>query len=159
VSFYSTTKPLPSVSTVWGDSVAPLNQTRERTRNDIRRILGLAGTADALAMLTAAMNGAASLSPEIVEEVEALVAAWKVCDADRATAQTAAPWEGAAPLKKADVLEYDTSLMAGPDWAATRTAGLTARMDAIRACVRASLGIDGGGTAGKGSGVVPLLRS
>ena len=141
MSYYSTTRPLPSLSTVWGLNVAPLSQTREKTRNDLRGVLGLPASADGLATLTAYMNSLAEVAPEAVAEAEALLAEWKACDLARAEAETATPWDGAAPIKKADVLEYDTSLLASGDWAGIRTAGLASRMVAIRARLRDALGM------------------
>ena len=156
MSYYSPTKPLPSLSEVWGLNAAPLNQTREKTRNDLRRILGMSGSADGLGRLTDYMNGAADVAPEVVAEVEALVAEWKQCDAARAAAETAAPWEGGAPLKKADVLEYDTSVLAGGDWAATRTAGLASRMSTLRERLQDALGV---AYRTPSAGFVPMIRS
>jgi hypothetical protein len=156
VSFYSPTKPLPTLSEVWGLNAAPLNQTREKTRNDLRGVLDVPASGDGLAMLTAYMNGIADIAPDAVAEVEALLAEWKTCDAARAAAEVAAPWDDGAPLKRADVLEYDTSLLASGGWAASRTAGLSARMEAIQARLRATLGLP---RSAAGSGVVPMIRS
>ena len=157
MSFYSPTAPLPSIAEEWGLNVAPLNQSRERTRNDLRGILGMGASGEALGRLTEYMNATAAIAPETVAEIEEMVAEWKVCDAARAAALVAAPWEGGAPLKKADVLEYDTTLLAGGDWAETRTAGLVARMETIRARIQNALGVIYRSPGALG--YVPMIRS
>jgi len=157
VSFYSPTAPLPSIAEEWGLNAAPLNQTREKTRNDLRGILGMGASGESLGRLTEYMNAAAVIAPEAVAEVEEMVAEWKTCDTARAAALVAAPWEGGAPLKKADVLEYDTTLLAGGDWAETRTAGLVARMETLRSRIQDALGIPCRTPGGSGS--IPMIRS
>lgn len=142
MAYYSDST-VPSVAPLWGEQQAPLNQSREQTRDELRTVLRLPVTLDALVSLTRAMNTIAELSPEAVASVEALLAERKTLLADRVSAQSKAAWSGDAPLKKADVIEYDTSLLQGGNWAAMQTQGIDARIGAIETDISTTLGLNG----------------
>jgi|TARA_B100000035_G_scaffold307305_1_gene310374 hypothetical protein len=138
---YST---IPDLSAAWSNNAAPLSQTREQTRDDFRRILNLPVTVQALGDLTRNMNAAADISAVSVVTLETSLAEYKTLETQRTTLQSQATWDGDAPLKKADVVEYDTSLLAGRDVITTQTQGINARMGQIEMEIRVSLGYVGG---------------
>ena len=142
MSNYST---IPSISAAWSDNAAPLNQTREQTREDLRSILNLPVTVDALGDLTERMNRLADISPVTVTGIEASLEEHKSLEAQRTAIQGKATWDGSAPLKKADVVEYDTSLLADKDAIVTQTQGFNARMGQIEMEIRVALGYGHGG--------------
>lgn len=95
------------------------------------------------------MNTVAELSPESVAAIEASLAEHQSLEQQRTAAQSRAAWDGAAPLKKADVVEYDTSLLADPNAIATQTQGINARMGQIEMEIRVSLGMGQGGNTAR----------
>jgi len=97
---------------------------------------------DSLVEITVAMNTIADLSPEAITRIEALLAEHKTLITSQVAAQSRAAWDGAAPLKRADVLEYDTSLLARGDWAAAQTQGLVARQRVIELDIKKALGMN-----------------
>jgi hypothetical protein len=142
VSFYSSYSTPPAIAPGWHSGVLPLNQTREQTRDQIRSILGMPVILDSLVEITVAMNTIADLSPEAITRIEALLAEHKTLITSQVAAQSRAAWDGAAPLKRADVLEYDTSLLARGDWAAAQTQGLVARQRVIELDIKKALGMN-----------------
>ena len=145
MSIYST---VPSIDPGWSENAAPLNQTREQTREDIRLILNLPVSVQALGDLTEAMNRVAEVSPPTVASIEAGLAEYATLETSRTEIQSSATWEGAAPLKKADVVEYDTSLLGKSDAIVSQTQGINARMGQIEMEIRVALGYgQGGGSA------------
>ena len=150
MSNYST---IPSVSSAWSDNAAPLNQTREETREDLRSILNLPVTVDALGDLTERMNRTGDLSPQSVASIEASLVEHKSLEAQRTTIQSKPTWDGSAPLKKADVVEYDTSLLGQADAIVQQSQGLNARMGQIEMEIKVALGY------GHGGGGARLYRS
>lgn len=131
---------VPSISDVWGENTAPLNQTREETREDIRQLLGLSVTLGSLGDLTTNMNTTAELSVPAVSGIEADLAEYKTLEAKKITVQSESAWEGAAPLKKADVVEYDTSLLTSGASVSAQTQGIDARMAEIVRNIKVGLG-------------------
>ena len=138
---YFETSTVPAISTVWGENVAPLNQTREETREDIRRILNVPVSLEGLGNLTRQMNSTAELSAPAAATIEANISEYKTLEASRTEVQNKASWDGSAPLKKADVVEYDTSLLAKADAIITQTQGINARMGQLEMEIRVSLGL------------------
>ena len=144
MAIYST---IPSIDPSWSDNTAPLNQTREQTREDLRRVLNLPVTVDALGDLTERMNRTAELSPQSVAGIEASLAEHSALESSRTDIQNKATWDGSAPLKKADVVEYDTSLLGQADAVVMQTQGINARMGQIEMEIRVALGYGNGGGA------------
>lgn len=140
---------VPALSEGWSDNLEPLSQTKERTRDDLRRILSLPVALDAMVALTRAMNTVAALSATTVSTVEAALAEYKQLEASRTAIQQRATWDGSAPLKKADVVEYDTSVLADPNAIAAQTQGINARMGQLEHEIRVALNlsISGHGSA------------
>lgn len=141
---YFETSTIPEISTVWGENVAPLNQTREETREDIRRILNIPVSLEGLGNLTRQMNATAELSAPAAATIEANISEHKTLETSRTEIQNKASWDGSAPLKKADVVEYDTSLLAKSDAIITQTQGINARMGQLEMEIRVSLGLTPG---------------
>ena len=137
MSNYST---IPSVSAAWSDNAAPLNQTREQTREDLRSILNLPVTVDALGDLTERMNRVGDLSAESIVGIEASLVEHKSLEQQRTTLQSKPTWDGSAPLRKADVVEYDTSLLGQSDAIVQQSQGLNARMGQIEMEIQVALG-------------------
>ncbi len=133
---YFDTSSVPSISEVWSANEAPLSQTREQTREDIRRIVAYPVSMEALSIITLSMNSMAELSAEAVHYQEALVDEHKSLEGKKnnllAGGESGTPWDGPAPLKKADVIEYDTSLLASENWVELQTLGLASRMAQIK---------------------------
>ena len=133
---YFDTSSVPSISEAWRADEAPLNQTREQTREDIRRIVAYPVSMEALSIITLSMNSMAELSIEAVYYQEELVAEYKSLEGKKNTVlaggASGTPWDGPAPLKKADVVEYDTSLLASENWVDLQTLGLGSRMAQIK---------------------------
>ena len=142
MSNYST---IPSISAAWSDNAAPLNQSREQTREDLRSILNLPVTVDALGDLTERMNRLGDLSAEAVAGIEASLVEHASLESQRTTIQSKPTWDGDAPLKKADVVEYDTSLLGQVDAIVQQSQGLNARMGQIEMEIRVALGYGHGG--------------
>lgn len=141
---YSETSTVPPISTIWSENAAPLSQTREETREDLRRILNIPVSLEGLGNLTRQMNSTAELSAPAVATIEANVAEHKTLETSRTEIQNKASWDGSAPLKKADVVEYDTSLLAKSDAIITQTQGINARMGQLEMEIRVSLGLTPG---------------
>ena len=59
----------------------------------------------------------------------------------RTSKQEQGGWDGAAPLRKADVVEYDTSLLADPNSIVIQTQGINARMGQIEMEIRVALNL------------------
>jgi len=148
VSYYSSST-VPDISTVWSNTP----KTREETREHIRRILNVPVSLEGLGNLTRNMNSAAELSPAAVAQIEASLVEHETLEQQRTDAQSKAAWDGSAPLKKADVVEYDTSLLADPNAIVTQTQGINARMGQIEMEIRVSLGM------GHAGGSARLYRS
>tara|TARA_B100001094_G_C18085945_1_gene747732 strand:- start:84 stop:542 length:459 start_codon:yes stop_codon:yes gene_type:complete len=147
VTYYETSA-VPDISTVWGENAAPLSQTREETREDLRRILNIPVSLEGLGNLTRQMNATAELSGSAAAGIEANIGEYKTLETSRTAIQNKASWDGSAPLKKADVVEYDTSLLARPDAIIAQTQGINARMGQLEMEIRVSLGLTPGhGTA------------
>lgn len=142
MSYYNDATVL-AINTAWSRNAAPLNQTREATRDDLRRLMNLPVTLDHVNTVTRAMNTVAELSLETVADIEAKLAEHKTLEATRTSKQTAGGWDGAAPLKKADVVEYDTSLLADPNSVVLQTQGINARMGQIEMEIRVALNLQG----------------
>lgn len=132
---------MPTISTVWGEGLAPLNQTREETREDIRRIIGLPLTLDVLGDLTTNMNATGELSAPATLGIEGSVAEYKTLEAVKIAAQSTAAWEGSAPLKKADVVEYDTSLLANGSSTTAQMQGINERLGQLEHEIKTALGM------------------
>lgn len=141
---YYETSAVPEISTVWSENAAPLSQTREETREDLRRILNIPVSLEGLGNLTRQMNSTAELSAPAVVTIEANVSEHKTLETSRTEIQNKASWDGSAPLKKADVVEYDTSLLAKSDAIITQTQGINARMGQLEMEIRVSLGLTPG---------------
>ena len=141
---YYETSTVPPISTIWSENAAPLNQTREETREDLRRILNIPVSLEGLGNLTRQMNSTAELSAPAVATIEANVNEHKTLETSRTEIQNKASWDGSAPLKKADVVEYDTSLLAKSDAIITQTQGINARMGQLEMEIRVSLGLTPG---------------
>lgn len=155
---------LPSISEVWGENEAPLNQTRKETREEIRRIVDYPVSMEALSMITTAMNTAAELSPEAVAHAENQILQYRQTYHDRNEilegGEGGRPFDGPAPLKKADVVEYDTSLLAeGGSWVAIQTQGLNARMMEIQQEIMKTLNLKPWGMSAGIYGQARLYRS
>lgn len=133
----------PDVPAGWPAEVAPLNQSREATRNDLRHVLGLPISYIVLKALNDAMAEVLLLAPEAVGQIEALVAEWKALETAKAAAQSALSWDGEAPLKRADVLEYDTALLASGGAAAAQVQGLVNRQASIVSQLRMAIHVNG----------------
>ena len=144
MSYYDSST-VPEISTVWSEDAEPLNQTREMTREDIRRITAYPVSLESLGTITRQMNMVAELSVPSVATTEALIAEYKSLEtkynAVLAGGASGTPWEGPAPLKKADVVEYDTSLLASENWVQLQTQGLTGRMSQIKQEIMVTLGL------------------
>jgi len=141
---YFETSTIPEISTVWGENAAPLNQAREETREDLRRILNIPVSLEGLGNLTRQMNATAELSSPAAAGIEANISEYKTLETSRTQVQNKASWDGSAPLKKADVVEYDTSLLAKSDAIITQTQGINARMGQLEMEIRVSLGLTPG---------------
>ena len=141
---YFETSTIPSISTVWSENAAPLNQTREETREDLRRILNVPVSLEGLGNLTRQMNATADLSAAAVASIEANASEFKTLEASRTAIQNKATWDGDAPLKKADVVEYDTSLLGKSDAIVTQTQGINARMGQLEMEIKVALGLTAG---------------
>ena len=146
---YYETSTVPPISTIWSENAAPLNQTREETREDLRRILNIPVSLEGLGNLTRQMNSTAELSVPAVATIEANVNEYKTLEASRTEIQNKASWDGSAPLKKADVVEYDTSLLAKSDAIITQTQGINARMGQLEMEIRVSLGLTPGNSTAR----------
>ena len=146
MSYYSDSTVL-AVNPAWSDNLEPLNQTKEKTRDDIRNIANLPVSLDAINTVTRAMNTVAELSPEALADIEANLAEHKTLETQRTTIQSSATWDGAAPIKKADVVEYDTTLLAAKDAIVTQTQGINARMGQLEMEILVALNLrqNGGG--------------
>lgn len=145
---YYETSTVPPVSTIWSENAAPLNQTRQNTREDLRRILNVPASLEGLGNLTRQMNATAELSAPAAATIEANISEYKTLESSRTGIQNKASWDGSAPLKKADVVEYDTSLLAKSDAIIAQTQGINARMGQLEMEIRVSLGLTPGhGTA------------
>ena len=135
---YFESSSVPSISEVWRENEIPLSQTREQTREDIRRIVAYPVSLEGLGTITRSMNSMAELSVDAVYHQEALIHEYKTLETKKADIEGGAgstdgrPWEGPAPLKKADVVEYDTSLLASENWVQLQTLGLASRMEQIK---------------------------
>ena len=144
MSYYDSST-VPDISTVWGEDAPPLNQSREMTREDIRRITGYPVSLEALGMITRQMNMVAEISVPSVASTEANIAEYKSLETKYnlvlAGGTSGTPWEGPAPLKKADVVEYDTSLLGQENWVQLQTQGLTGRMGQIKQEIMVTLGL------------------
>ena len=146
MSYYADATVL-AVNPAWSDNLAPLNQTKEKTRDDIRNIANLPVTLDSINTVTRAMNTIAELSPEALADIEANLAEHKQLEQKRTEIQASATWEGSAPLKKADVVEYDTSLLADKNVIVNQTQGINARMGQLEMEILVALNLrqNGGG--------------
>lgn len=133
----------------WSDNAAPLNQSREKTRDDIRRILNFPVTLDGINTVTRAMNTVAELSPETVAYIESALVEHAGLESQRTTTQSSPSWDGAAPIKKADVIEYDTSLLSAADAVVTQTQGFNARMGQIEMEIRVALNLQSNSPGGR----------
>ena len=142
-----------AVNAAWSDNAAPLNQTKEKTRDDIRNIANLPVSLAAINTVTRAMNTVAELSPEALANIEANLAEHKTLETQRTTIQSSATWDGAAPIKKADVVEYDTTLLAAKDAIVTQTQGINARMGQLEMEILVALNLN------NNSGGARLYRS
>lgn len=153
---YFESSSVPSISEVWRENEAPLSQTREQTREDIRRIVAYPVSLEGLGTITRAMNSMAELSTEAVYYQEGLVAEYKGLEVKKANVESGSgsasgtPWEGPAPLKKADVVEYDTSLLASEDWVRLQTLGLASRMEQVKVELMTALNLK---PHGQGAGI------
>lgn len=148
MSYYADSTVL-AVNPAWSDNLAPLNQTKEKTRDDIRNIANLAVTLDGINTVTRAMNTVAELSLEALANIEANLAEHKTLEAQRSQIQSSSSWEGAAPLKKADVVEYDTSLLADKNLIVNQTQGINARMGQLEMEILVSLNLYQGSNGGR----------
>ena len=99
------------------------------------------------------MNRTGDLSPQSVASIEASLVEHKSLEAQRTTIQSKPTWDGSAPLKKADVVEYDTSLLGQADAIVQQSQGLNARMGQIEMEIKVALG------HGHGGGGARLYRS
>jgi hypothetical protein len=84
-----------------------------------------------------------------VATIEASISEFKTLETSRTEIQNKASWDGSAPLKKADVVEYDTSLLAKSDAIITQTQGINARMGQLEMEIRVSLGLTPSGSAAR----------
>ena len=141
MSFYADATVLP-VNPAWSDNQAPLNQSKEATRDDIRLIANLPVTLDGINTVTRSMNTVAELSLEALAGVEANLAEHKELEQKRTEIQASATWEGSAPLKKADVVEYDTSLLADKNVIVNQTQGINARMGQLEMEILTTLNLN-----------------
>jgi hypothetical protein len=144
MSYYDSST-VPEISAVWSEDAPPLNQAREMTREDIRRITGYPVSLESLGTITRQMNMVAELSVPSVTSTEILIAEYKELETKYNTVlaggTSGTPWDGPAPLKKADVVEYDTSLLASENWVQLQTQGLTGRMGQIKQEIMVTLGL------------------
>ncbi len=94
------------------------------------------------------MNTTASVSPLAAYSVEDLLAEHKVLKAKQVAAQSELSWEGSsAPLKVADVVEYDTELFhqgVGLQGGISemQTAGITRRLFKIKSQIQYALNMN-----------------
>lgn len=146
---YFETSTVPEISTTWSENAAPLNQTREETREDLRRILNIPVSLEGLGNLTRRMNSTAELSAPAVAAIEESLSEHKTLETSRTEIQNKASWDGSAPLKKADVVEYDTSLLARSDAIIAQTQGINARMGQLEMEIRVSLGMAPSGSTAR----------
>lgn len=142
---YFDSSTVPDISLVWSENAEPLNQEREVTREDIRRIVAYPVSLESLGMITRQMNMIGELSVESVASSEVLIAEYKTLETKYnnvlAGGESGTPWDGPAPLKKADVVEYDTSLLGQENWVQLQTQGLTGRMGQIKHQLMTTLGL------------------
>ena len=108
---------------------------------------------ESLGIITRNMNTVADLSPSTVTSIEASLDEYKTLEDQRTEIQSTATWDGAAPIKKADVIEYDTELLAAKDAIVTQTQGINARMGQIEMEIRIALNM------GHGSQTARMYRS
>lgn len=142
---YFDSSTVPDISLVWSENAEPLNQEREVTREDLRRIVTYPVSLESLGTITRQMNMIAELSVESVLSSEVLIAEYKTLETKYnkvlAGGESGTPWDGPAPLKKADVVEYDTSLLGQENWVQLQTQGLTGRMGQIKHQLMTTLGL------------------
>ena len=142
-----------AIDPAWSDNTAPLNQSREATRDDLRVMATFPVSLDSINTITRAMNQVAELSPEALASIEESLTEHKALEVQRTQVQSSATWDGAAPIKRADVVEYDTTLLAAKDAIVTQTQGINARMGQIEMEILTALGL------GKVAGNARLYRS
>lgn len=151
---------VPPVSDVWGDNVAPLFLTRDEVRNLLRRMLHVPVTLQGLGDLTINMNTTAELDVPAVRDIELGMKEWKDLETKKTEIQSTPNWEGtSAPMRKADVVEYDTELFhQGGNTSLTemQTEGIQKRMAKIVSEIQTALNMNF--TEG-GNGYTPMFRS
>ena len=128
---------VPTLRDAWGATV----EDREQAREDIRLILNVATTLDGLGTLTEHMNRTADISARSVTTVLSLLAEHKALEAKQIAAQSELEWDGSsAPLRKADVVEYDTEIFhKGGSVSEMKTAGVVRRMGEVESQIRFAL--------------------
>ncbi len=160
------------------NEIGPEPQERD-DRELVRQYLGWPASESSLEAITTAMNGVAAVSASAVAKVQAWideVESLEATYADQVAAgtahlQNAQEYEGPLPgavitreeqLKKADVLEWDTSLLkvkvtSSGTALSTGTGVISDRIQQLRARVITALGLDP--TQSEGDLSAPLYRS